>query len=206
MALLKNCEVHYVRCNPKRPNAAFNPKNHTWECQIRTSDLAQKKEWESLGMKPKLLVGKAGSENEGEPILNAAGKKQWRVNLKKKSITKDGDKASVPKVVNGALEEIDPDTVGNGSIAHVRIFQYDFTNKAGETGKVSVLMGLQVKRHIVFVPTSHDDEFEPEDTETIQPDNDEVGNDDDEPSSPAPAPKGTPTPTKTADAHPEEAF
>ena len=203
MALLKNCEIHYVRCNPKRPNGSLNPKNPTWECQIRTSNLEQKKEWEALGMKPKLMVGKEGSENEGEPILTAAGKKQWRVNLKKKSITKDGEKASCPAVVNGGLEPLDPDSIGNGSIAHVRIYQYTFKDKTGADSKVAVLMGLQVKKHIYFTPVSHDDDFEPEETETIMPDED--GDEGGEPASPAPS--KTPSPSaKPVDERPEEAF
>ena len=209
MALLKNCEVHYVRCDPKRPNGSFNPKNPTWECQIRTADLEQKKEWESLGMRPKLLIGKEGAENEGEPILNAAGKKQWRVNLKKKSITKDGEKASVPAVVSGGLEPIDPNTVGNGSIAHVRIYQYTFTDKAGVAQKVAVLMGLQMKKHLFFTPISHDDDFEPEESEMVMPDEGEGGEEGGEggEQSLAPNAKKTPAPSpKTADSRPEEAF
>ena len=60
MALLKNCEIYYLKADPKRPNAAFNKENPTWEVQIRTSNPEQKAEWESLGLKPKLIVGKEG--------------------------------------------------------------------------------------------------------------------------------------------------
>jgi hypothetical protein len=210
MALLKNCEVHYVKCDPKHPNANFNKKNPTWEVQIRTTSLEQKKEWDALGLKPKLLVGKEGSENEGEPILTEDGKKQWRVNLKKKSITKDGDKASPVKVVNGGLEDIDPNTVGNGSVANVRIYQYEFTAD-GKKGLASVLMAMQLKKHIVYTPKARDDDFEMEDTETINPDPETDGDDDgdvnDNPAPRAkaksPAPKA---PTKVADERPEAAF
>lgn len=207
MALLKNCEIHYVKCDPKHPNANFNKKNPTWEVQIRTTSLEQKKEWEALSLKPKLLVGKEGSENEGEPILTADGKKQWRVNLKKKSITKDGEKASPVKVVNGGLEDIDPNTVGNGSLANVRIYQYEFTAD-GKKGTASVLMAMQVKKHIVYTPKARDDDFEEEDTETINPEpEDEDGDDSDDNPAPTPAPKKAPTPsTKVADERPEEAF
>lgn len=206
MALLKNCEIHYVKCDPKHPNASFNKKNPTWEAQIRTADPEQKKEWENLNLKPKLLVGKEGAENEGEPILNAAGKKQWRVNLKKKSITKDGEKASHVKVVNGGMEDIDPNSVGNGSLANVRIYQYEFVAD-GKPGTASVLMAIQVRRHVVYVPKIRDDDFAEMDTETIMPE-DGVDNEDSEPadaSSLTPSAPKAPA-VKPADDRPEDAF
>lgn len=211
MALLKNCEIHYLKADPKRPNAAFNKQNPSWEVQLRTTDPAQKKEWDDKGLKPKLLVGKEGSENEGEPILTADGKKQWRVNLKKKSITKDGEKASPVKVVNGQLEDIDPNTVGNGSIGHVRIYQYEYPKEGGKTGIANVLMAIQLKKHVKYTPKARDDEFEPEDMEVIEPEDDEG---DDIPfesgEASAPAPKATPAPKapapKLADSRPEDAF
>ena len=207
MALLKNCELHYIKCDPKRPNASFNKKNPTWEAQIRTTDLEQKKEWDALGLKPKLLVGKEGEENEGEPILTADGKKQWRVNLKKKSITKDGTAASPVKIVNGSLEDIDPNSVGNGSTGNVRIYQYEFDQEGKkEKGVASVLMAIQLKRHVVYIPKVRDDEFEMEDTETINPapqDGDDDG--DGAPAAPS-APKVSSPAPKLADTRPEDQF
>jgi len=207
MALLKNCELHYIKCDPKRPNASFNKKNPTWEVQIRTTDLEQKKEWDAYGLKPKLLVGKEGDDNEGEPILTADGKKQWRVNLKKKSITQAGEPASTVKIVNGSLEDIDPNTVGNGSLGHVRIYQYEFPQEGKkEPGIASVLMAIQLKRHIVYTPKARDDEFEIEDTETINPEPRDGDDGDDAPAeAPTPSPKGSPAP-KLADSRPEDQF
>ena len=208
MALLKNCELHYIKCDPKRPNASFNKKNPTWEAQIRTTDLEQKKEWDALGLKPKLLVGKEGEENEGEPILTADGKKQWRVNLKKKSVTQSGDAASPVKIVNGSLEDIDPNSVGNGSIGHVRIYQYEFDQEGKkEKGIASVLMAIQLKRHVVYIPKVRDDEFEMEDTETINPapqDGDDGG--EGAPAAPSPKAKTASPAPKLADTRPEDQF
>ena len=207
MALLKNCELHYIKCDPKRPNSSFNKKNPTWEAQIRTTDLEQKKEWDALGLKPKLLVGKEGEENEGEPILTADGKKQWRVNLKKKSITKDGTAASPVKIVNGSLEDIDPNSVGNGSTGNVRIYQYEFDQEGKkEKGVASVLMAIQLKRHVVYIPKVRDDEFEMEDTETINPEPQDGDDDGDgAPAAPSTPKVSSPAP-KLADTRPEDQF
>lgn len=163
MALLKNVEVHYARL--VRPNSAYNPTNPTWEVQIRTSDPAQKKALEEQGVKMKLAVHKSGDQ-EGLPMLDEKGNRFWRTTLKKKSIAKDGKKANPPQVVDGRLKEIDGDSIGNGSICNIRVFQYEY-QKDGKTGIANVLMAVQVVKHLVYTPAVHDDEFEECDTEVV---------------------------------------
>lgn len=213
MAILKNVEVYHTKLDPKRPNASFNKNNPTWELQIRTADPTQKAEWEAEKLRPKLMVYKEGHKDAdgedigGMPILNAAGKKQWRVNLKKKSLKRDGSAADPVQVFDGNLSVVDPNTIGNGSIAHVRVFQYEYTNdKPGATSKTgwaSVLMGVQLKRHIVYTPKPGES-FEMEDSETIHPDEAEEGG---EPAAvstlTAPSPGA---PRVPVDARPETAF
>lgn len=211
MAILKNVEIHHAKLDPKRPNASFNKNNPTWELQIRTADPAQKAEWEAANLKPKLMVYKegmkdaAGEDIAGMPVLNANGKKQWRVNLKKKSLKKDGEKAEPVQVVSGDLSPIDPNTIGNGSIAHIRLFQYEYKNDE-KSGIASVVMGIQMKRHIVYVPKPNEG-FDMEDSETVAAD----PTDDDEggPSTPS-APKAPSAPSAPAtapvDTRPESAF
>lgn len=213
MALIKNCEIHYVKCNPKRPNASFNKKNPTWEVQLRTSSPEQKKEWDAAKLYPKLMVHKEGTVNEegedigGEPIKTEDGKRQYRVNLKKKSLNKEGEKAGPVEVINGAMEPIDPDTIGNGSIANVRIFQYDYKKEGtNEDAVASVLMGIQLKKHIIFAGKPHDDDWEEGETETIAPPPEE-GAEEAATTAPKAPPKAPPKPpVKPADDLPEEAF
>lgn len=185
MAMIKNAEVHYVKCDPKRPSSAYNKKNPTWEVQIRTSDEAQRAEWKKMNLQVKLLTMKDPNDDDEDapkvPVLTADGKKIYRVNLKKGPIKKDGEKAEPVKVVNGALEDVDPNTIGNGSICNIRVFQYEYKNDEGE-GIASMLMAIQVKKHIVYVPKARDDDFDVEDTEVIMaPDND---GEDDKPAKP----------------------
>lgn len=154
MAIIKDCELWFCKLDPKRPNNKFNKENPTWECQIRTTDKAVKKQWEELSLPVKAVV-----PDEGVPY--------FRVNLRKKSIKEDKDPASPIKVVNGKLEDIDPNSIGNGSIGNVRIFQYEFPRKDGGKGVASVLMGIQVTKHIVYKPKPRGDEFGEETTTVI---------------------------------------
>lgn len=171
MAILKNARLWFPKLDPLRPNAAFSKANPTWDLQLRTSSLEQKKEWEVLKLRPKLIVGKPGSDEEGVPLLDEKGKKQWRVNLKKKSIKADGTPADPVRVINGALEDIDPRTIGNDSIGNVRIFQYEYQANASmdiKAGTAAVLMAVQLTKHVLYVPTKGPGEdFEQTDTETI---------------------------------------
>lgn len=184
MAIINNAEIWFCKLDPKRPNAAFNKKAPTWELQIRTTDPEYKKYLDGLNLNTKLIIHKDG-EKEGEPVLTEDGKKQWRVNLKKPSKKSDGTPAAPVKVVNGSLEDIDPNTIGNGSIANVRVFQYEYS-KEGKGGKkeegiASMLMAVQLKKHIVYHPKPREDDFEMTETETVQPPDPEEDDESDSP-------------------------
>jgi hypothetical protein len=147
MALLTDCELWFLRCDPARPNNKFDKENPTWEVQIRTTDKTQKKEWEALSLPMKAMV-----PDEGPPY--------FRVNLKKSSIKKDGTPAAPVKIVDGDLNEIDPNTIGNGSVGNIRIFQYDYPKKeGGGTGIATILMAIQITKHIEFERRPREDEF-----------------------------------------------
>lgn len=159
MAVIPNCELWFAKVDPKRPNNRFNKSNPTWEVQIRTYDKEVRKQWEAMKLPVKAIV-----PDDGETY--------FRVNLRKKSIKEDGEKASPIRVVDGDLNDVDPNSIGNASIGNVRIFQYDFSNTNDETGAVtkgvaSVLMGIQLTKHIVYVPKPREDEFQQTTTETI---------------------------------------
>ena len=156
MAILKNCEIHFAKLDPKRPNSKFNKKNPTWELQLRTYSKEQKKEWEALNLGVKVIMP---DDDDEKPF--------FRVNLRKKSIKENGEASEPVRVVNGALENIDPNTIGNGSIAHVRIFQYEYPKEGGGKGIATVLMGIQLVKHIVYTPKPREDDFEMEETEVV---------------------------------------
>jgi hypothetical protein len=154
MPIIKDCELWFAKLDPRRPNAKFNKENPTWEVQIRTTDKDVKKIWEELKLPVKAVL-----PDEGVPF--------WRVNLRKKTIKENKELSSAVKVVNGSLEDIDPNSIGNGSVGNVRIFQYEFPQKSGGNGLASVLMGIQVTKHIVYTPKPRNDDFEVADSETV---------------------------------------
>jgi hypothetical protein len=159
MAIIKNVELYYCKLDPKRPNDKYNKKNPTWECQIRTTSKEVKKEWEALNLPVKAIV----PDDDSAPY--------YRVNLKKKSIKeKENVPAQPVKVINGALEDINPNSIGNGSIGNVRIFQYSYPKDDGRNAVASILMGVQITKHVVYTPPPRSDEFEQTDTEVVDPD------------------------------------
>lgn len=158
MAILKKCELWFVKANPKRPNAKFNKANPTWEVQLRTTSKEQKKAWENAKMGVKAVVPDA----EGEAPY-------FRVNLRKKSLKEGGEPSSFVEVIDGNRKPIDPDTIGNGSIGNIRVFQYEYKKEGGGTGVANVLMGIQVTKHIVYVPKPRSDDFEDEENEVVEP-------------------------------------
>lgn len=206
MAMIKGVEVYFLKVDPKKPNARFNKDNPTWECQIRTTSIKQRDEWKALGLPVKLLA-KLPPTPEGEepdedalpvPVLTEKGEKIYRCNLSKRSLNKKKEPNEPVKVINGHLEDIDPATVGNGSVANIRIFQYEGKDsKTGLPKTQSMLMALQLTKHIVYVPGDRDDEFDTEETETIMPAENEISKED----SPSAAAK-----TKPVDAKPDDAF
>ena len=38
MAILNNCEIYYVKCNPAKPSTKVTPERPRWEVQVRTTD------------------------------------------------------------------------------------------------------------------------------------------------------------------------
>ena len=167
MPILKNAEMWFANLDPKYPNARYNKQNPTWELQLRTTSKEQMDEWKEIGLAPKLMVYKDGDQ-EGEPILSADGKKQWRVNLRKRSLDSKGEPAKPVVVVNGSLEEIDGATIGNGSIGNIRIYQYEYEQDK-ETKLASVLMSVQVTKYIKYERQGNPEEqFTMEETEVVE--------------------------------------
>jgi hypothetical protein len=161
MPLINDIEIHYVKANPLRPNGTYNKENPTWEVQLRTKDRAVREELLEMSLKP--VAVRVDPKDEESAV------DYWRVNLRKKSIKeKDGTAADPVKVIDGDLEPVDPDTIGNGSRANVRIYQYAYEND-GKKGLASVLMGIQLTEHILYEPKPHDDDFAKTETKRIKP-------------------------------------
>jgi hypothetical protein len=168
MAILRNCELHFCKLDPERPSTQLNKKNPSWEIQMRTKNKTQKEEWVNQGIKVTAV-----REDEEGPIL------YWRANLRRKKFKADGTEADAPEVKDGQLKAVDPNTIGNGSIGNVRIFQYDYKDKETNVeGKATVLMGVQLTKHIIYKPKprNDDDDFEVTETEVVDTTDEDEGN------------------------------
>ena len=159
--IIENCELFYTRLDPKRPNDYWSKKEKdplkaipTWEVQIRTSDRDVMQYWKSCGLNPKAKVPEDGSDVYFAVSLK---KKAWyfeRETNKKVEMTP-------PQVVDFDMNEVDPNTISNGSIANIRVVQR--TRPDGTV--MNFLEGVQLIKHIEYVPTAstqEDDEgFKP---------------------------------------------
>jgi len=158
--IIKDAEIWYIKLDPKRPNSTFDAENPTWEIQIRTRNPETAAIW------------RASNLNVKDVIPTEAGVPPYhRVNLKKKIKKKDGTPAKTVACLNGHLEALDPNTVGNGSVANVRIFQREY-KKVGESHDsiANMLMSVQVTTHLVYTPKFDPaDDFAMTETETVAP-------------------------------------
>jgi len=163
MAILKNVELFFAKLDPKRPNDRFDSENPTWEVQIRTNDKAQAKEWKNMN------INVRPDENDDGVFYKAT--------LKKKSKKRDGSDNNPVTLVNGSLEPIDPNTLGNGSKANVRVYQYEY-NVGGKEGIATMLMAVQVTELREYTPKPREDDFEMVETKVIKvADNQDVDDD-----------------------------
>jgi hypothetical protein len=148
MTILKNVEIWHPKLT--RPSDKFDKLNPRWEVQIRTKDPDVKDEWKKLGLNVKKIA-----PDEGDPY--------WRVNLKKRTKNRQGESSRPIKVVDGKMRPLDGDTIGNGSIANVRILQKEYEKpEGGGKGISSTLMGVQVTRLVPYVYQGMEDFTEEE--------------------------------------------
>jgi len=164
MAIISNAQLWYTKLDPKRPNARFDKANPSWEVQIRTESKEVRKEWEALGLKVMAVIP---DEDDAKPY--------YKCNLRKRKFRADGSESEAPDVVDGNLNPVDPNTIGNGSIGNIRIYQYPSKTEKGKL--VAVLMRIQLVKHIVYQHSEPDDEFEVTDTEVINPEPQDNDND-----------------------------
>jgi hypothetical protein len=212
IVMIKGVEIHYLKADPKKPNAAFNAENPTWEVQLRTTSLEQRDAWKKQGLQVKKLTKTIKAEDPEddptkEPVMDENGKQIFRVNLKKPSKRKSKEKpgmmepAEPVKVIRGDLSDVEPGTVGNGSKGNVRVFQYSFKDKkTGEDVTTSMLLAIQLTHHVVYVAKPRESDFDMTDTTIEQMANEEDNDMDDDEGTGAPQEKkSAPAPARGED-------
>ncbi len=174
MAILKQVRLYWVKLDPKKPDVYVDPITKkpgrpNWSVQLITNSPEQRDEWVSLKLKPKLVVHKDGPD-EGTPVLNDKGQKEWRLNLRKNATNAEGAPAKPVAVVNGSMQPLDPKTIGNESIGNVSVSQLDRTDEKGKVQTNSYLMSIQITKLMKYVPQEgNTDVFEMTETEVVEP-------------------------------------
>jgi hypothetical protein len=176
--VLEDVELFFTKIDPENPTEISQDGKTGWETQLRTTEKAVAKEWRSLSLGVKAV--REDKDDEDSKIL------YWKTTLRRKEFNAKNTKAiesisddegisfeaakrkalksgeavasKAPTVIDGDLEDIDPVTIGNGSIANVRVFQYDYTFK-GKDGVASVLMGMQITTLMEYAPQARDGGF-----------------------------------------------
>jgi hypothetical protein len=159
--VLKKCKLAFARLH--KPSGKFNPENPMWGTQIQTEDKAQRDEWKEKGLKVKTEI----NEKTEKPY--------YFVNLYRRQFNAKGEDKGAPRVIDGRLQPIDANSIGNGSIANINLFWYE--GKDGQ--KVFILEGVQVLVHKVFVKDEIDPFEDEGETEVIVPDDKEEDADSD---------------------------
>jgi len=171
MAIVNNVELWWVKVDAERPVKNVDPsKPDYWEVQLRTTDKAAAAAYakESINFKPLKRIVKDAS---GQPMLDdfnekvreivkceKTGKPYFSVNVRKKVIKADGSAQLPVQLLGGDLSSINPKEVGNGSVANVRLFQYDYTYQ-GKEGRANMLMAIQVTHLLKYEQKPQEDAF-----------------------------------------------
>ena len=169
MAIVKNVELWWVKCDAKRPIKNQDAgKPDYWEIQLRTTDKKLALEWakENVKFKPlkRTLRDEEGNpilddmgEEQSELVLSDEGKPYFAVKVRRKVRKNEEDnieldnngEPKIVKFVGGNLQKIDPNTVGNKSVGNVNLYQYPYSFKQnGKTveGIANTLISVQVTK------------------------------------------------------------
>jgi hypothetical protein len=181
MATVKNVELWWTKVDPKKPvKSQEEGKPDYWEVQLRTTDKKAALDWAKKNVKFKPLK-RTILDDDGEPVLDEMGEEQKEIvtndegkpyfayKVRRKVKFNDDGTPKKVNVVGGDLSEIKPNSIGNGSVANVRLFQYDYEYQ-GKKGIANVLMAIQVTKLLEYVSEADEDEFDIVDMEIVKAD------------------------------------
>lgn len=118
--ILKNVELLWAKLDPARPDGGFDGNTPQWNLVAVTRDKDQAKQFKAANLNVK-------TDEDDTGII-------YKVSLKKLATLKNGDaNKPVPTVGPDLMPLEDPSVIGNGSVANVKIrqFDYDFNGKKG---------------------------------------------------------------------------
>ena len=144
--LLENVTIYWPVLNKPRASK-HKDKPASWSVQLRTSDSNQVKAWKALGIKLKSHIA-----DDADPET------YHYVNVYKKSVVK-GEERSRPTTVDSRGRPLDPAIIGNGSVANVSLFEYQYPSESSPTGfgTAFTVMGVQVTKLVKYVTKPRND-------------------------------------------------
>ena len=160
MAVIQNVQLFWLNCNPEKPRRFQNKASApaTWSLQFRVAD---KKTADSYAKD----FGFRFTPVEDD------GKIVYRTSISAYAFAAGPDGEEDPnrpnrpiRVIGADGRDIDPDTVGNGSIGNISFYVRD--DKSSRS-----LRGVQVTTWKVFKPRDAEDEFDTSGEMTIIEDN-----------------------------------
>ena len=129
MAVIKNVSVSWVKCDQEHPDMGYDGDSPAWTVNVDNPPADIIKLWKDKG-----LGGLKTNKDTG---------KEYLVLKRKAAPFANGDQKDAPVVVDGHLKPLDPNIVGNGSIANIQYSTYPWKHRQRE-GIAADLMGIQV--------------------------------------------------------------
>ena len=132
---IEGAELNWAKLSKPVQNP-FNKEEYQYELQIATTDAEVAKEWAAnhLNVKTDKKTGK------------------FVVSLRRKAKKANGEDNGPVRVVDGNLAPFDKvNSIGNGSIGNVIVFQYEWSNM-GRTGISSSLTAVQITQYEEYTP------------------------------------------------------
>jgi hypothetical protein len=176
MTILKNVEIYWTKLDPEKPavNVFDATKPKQWGLQIQTKDKDVRKAWIAEGVTVK--THRKDKEDDESEIM------YYSANFNKNAVNPEGKKNPPVQVVDAKNRDfLDVNTIGNGSVANLRLLPRDFKTKDGKDKIAFTLMAVQLLKlkKYEYTETEAFDEQE-EDMEIIEPEERSKDAEDDE--------------------------
>ena len=140
--ILNNVELYWAKLSPSNHDMGFSGDKPQWNVQLR-GNKAQSEEWKSLGLNPKVEEDSNGGV-------------YYKIQVHKDAIKKDGQpNAPVPVVGADMFPLEDVGSIGNGSIANVKLRAFDWEFN-GKTGRGVRLEAVQIVKLVVYASAADD--------------------------------------------------
>ncbi len=127
--IISNVELHWNKLGTKI-DQGFDGNSPAWTTEMRTRDKDQSENWKAAGLNVK-------TKDDEDGLF-------WACTVKKPTHTKDGRPQVAPPVVGkDKMPFADPDSIGNGTVANIKIHTFDY-NYNGREGVGFRLDAIQI--------------------------------------------------------------